>query len=75
MSCLDYCNINMHLLYVLVKQQYCLVISSSNEFIFTITAEPSSVSKLSEEEKILLVDSWKQLEQDADKIGTVTFMK
>ena len=24
---------------------------------------------------MILVDSWKQLEQDADKIGTVTFMK
>ena len=45
------------------------ILSCNREFIFTITAELSSVSKLSEEEKILLVDSWKQLEQDADKIG------
>ena len=61
----------MHLLYVLVKQQYCVVIGSSS----LLSAEPISVSKLSEEEKILLVDSWKRLEQDADKIGTVSFMK
>ena len=50
-----------------------IVISLSS--LSSITAEPSSVSKLSEEEKMLLVDFWKQLEQDADKIGTVTFMK